>query len=138
VALPAASKPEMCILVYDGRCRMCVTAKRGLERLESGQPGKQVRMIPYEGEEARRLLGDLYRPGRPDAAYLVNQQGEVTRGLDAFLPLLPGLRGGRIMAGFFRLPLVKPIAYLLYTIVAKSRYRLFGEIPPEGGPTNQQ
>jgi hypothetical protein len=55
---------------------------------------------PYQSEEAARLLGH------------------------AFLPLLPGLKG----AGAFSmawLPFVKPIAYLLYRVLARHRYRLF-------------
>jgi predicted DCC family thiol-disulfide oxidoreductase YuxK len=138
MAAPAPQKHESCVLVYDAQCRMCVTAKTGLERLESEQADKQVRMIPYQSEEARSLLGDAYQPGRPDAAFLIGPEGEVARGLDAFLPLLPGLKGGRLMASLFRVPLVKPIAYLLYRIIARYRYRLFGEVPLEGLPVHRK
>lgn len=110
---------------------MCVTAKRGLDRLQSEENTSSIRMIAYQSGEARQALGDLYRPGRPDAAFLVGPQGKVARGLDAFLLLLPGLRGGRVLAALFRVPLIKPLGYGLYRLIAKYRYRLFGEVPLE-------
>jgi predicted DCC family thiol-disulfide oxidoreductase YuxK len=120
---------EECVLVYDGRCRLCVTAKEGLERLATQNETKAVRMIPYQSEKAREVLGATYRPGSPDVAFLVQPNGVVRQGLDAFLPLLPGLRGGRFLATVFSLPLVKPLAFLLYKLVARYRYQIFGAVP---------
>jgi predicted DCC family thiol-disulfide oxidoreductase YuxK len=118
------------ILIYDGQCRLCVTAKSGIERL--GAP-EDVRWVPYQSEEAARCLGPDYRPGRPDAAFLVEADGTVTKGLEAFLPLLPGLRGGRLLLALWRMPLLRPLAYLLYRLVARYRYRLFGTVPRPSG-----
>ena len=128
-----------CLLLYDGQCRLCVSAKKGIERLEAERLSDSLRMITYQSEEAKRVLGARYRPGRPDVAFLVRPNGEVTSGLDAFLPLLPGLKGGRFLARLFALPLVRPLAYLLYRFVARYRYRLFGEVLLEGhtGPEVQ-
>ncbi|MER3425517.1 MAG: hypothetical protein C4293_22045, partial [Nitrospiraceae bacterium] len=108
------------VLIYDGQCRLCVTAKEGLERLGRDQ---DVRFVPYQSEEAACRLGQEYRPGRPDVAFLVEQNGMIKRGLDAFLPLLPGLRGGRLLRALLRLPLIRPLAYLAYRLVARYRYR---------------
>jgi predicted DCC family thiol-disulfide oxidoreductase YuxK len=123
---PFHSAPQ-CLLIYDGRCRMCVTAKVGLERLRS--EGEDLRMIPYQSDEAKQVLGPRYHGGRPEAAFLVTADGNIASGLDAFLPLLPGLRGGRLLAKLFALPLVKPLGYWLYRMIAKYRYHLFGEVP---------
>lgn len=113
------------VLIYDGQCRLCVTAKEGLERI-GGTPG--VRFVPYQSEEAICRLGNQYRSGRPEAAFLVERDGTISRGLDAFVPLLPGLRGGHLMLLFLRIPFLRPLAYLAYRIVARYRYRWFGEI----------
>jgi predicted DCC family thiol-disulfide oxidoreductase YuxK len=118
-----------CLLVYDGQCRLCVTAKDGLERLGAQDEAKALRVIPYQSEEAKRALGATYRMGRPDVAFLVQADGVIQQGLDAFLPLLPGLKGGRFLATFLSFPLVKPFAYLIYRLVARYRYHLFGEVP---------
>jgi len=106
---------------------MCVTAKRGLERLQ--RDAEELRMIPYQSEEAEQVLGARYHGGRPEAAFLVTGDGRVTSGLDAFLPLLPGLKGGRLLAKVFALPFVKPLGYWIYRLVAQYRYTLFGEVP---------
>jgi predicted DCC family thiol-disulfide oxidoreductase YuxK len=126
MAQASASHAQQCLLIYDGRCRMCVTAKGGIERLSEG---RQLRMIPYQSEEARQLLGPRHHDGRPEAAFLVTADGRIAGGLDAFLPLLPGLRGGRLLAALFAVPFVKPLGDRVYRWVARHRYKLFGEVP---------
>lgn len=113
------------VLIYDAQCRLCVTAKEGVERL-----GKDldVRWVPYESDEASCRLGAQYRAGRPDVAFLVERDGTIKKGLDAFLPLLPGLRGGRIVQALMRTPFLRPLAYLIYRVIARYRYRLFGSV----------
>lgn len=112
-------------LIYDDQCRLCVTAKEGLERAGAG---RTVRFVPYQSEEAACRLGAEYKPGRPDAAFLVADDGAVTRGLDAFLPLARGLRGGRVLHAILTAPLIRPLADLVYRLVARYRYRLFGSV----------
>lgn len=129
MADPSDNAPQVCLLIYDGQCRLCVTAKKGLERLGTQAEAAPIRMVPYQSEEAKQALGEGYRPGRPDVAFLIRSNGEIASGLDAFLALLPGLKGGRILSGLFSLPLVKPIGYLLYWCVARCRYAVFGKVP---------
>jgi predicted DCC family thiol-disulfide oxidoreductase YuxK len=116
------------LLVYDAQCRLCVTAKEGVERLGRGL---DVRWVPYQSDEARGRLGAQYRAGRPDVAFLVERDGTIKKGLDAFLPLLPGLRGGRVLQAFMRIPFLRPLAYLIYRVIARYRYRLFGSMDCE-------
>jgi predicted DCC family thiol-disulfide oxidoreductase YuxK len=126
----------VCLLVYDGQCRLCVTAKKGIERLRAHADATAPWMIPYQSEEARKVLGEHYRPGRPNVAFLVRPNGEIALGLDAFLALLPGFKGGRLLSVLFSLPLVKPFGYLLYWFVARYRYSIFGQVPLEGASEN--
>jgi len=132
MAGPSDKASEACLLVYDGQCRLCVTAKNGLERLKTHADVTPVRMVPYQSEEAKQALGESYQPGRPNAAFLVSPNGEIARGLNAFLALLPGLKGGRVLSVVLSLPLVKPFGYLLYWFVARYRYAVFGKVPLEG------
>ena len=129
MADPSGTESQACLLVYDGQCRLCVTAKNGLERLGTHADVTPIRMVPYQSEEAKQVLGERYRPGRPNAAFLVRPNGEIARGLDAFLALLPGLKGGRVLSVLLSLPLVKPFGYLLYWFVARYRYSVFGKVP---------
>ncbi|MGA6828587.1 DCC1-like thiol-disulfide oxidoreductase family protein [Nitrospira sp. NS4] len=118
------------LLIYDGRCRLCVTAKHGLDRAGLGEAGSGLRMIPYESEEAAGVLGDRYRPGPPAMAFLVHPSGEVSQGLNAFLPLLPGLPGGRVLRWILRWAFVRALAGRVYGWVARYRYRFFGSVVP--------
>lgn len=115
----------MRILIYDDQCRLCVTAREGLARLGLEQ---DVRFVPYRSEEAASRLGADYRPGRPDVAFLVEGDGTISRGLDAFLPLVPGLRGGRVLHAILKAPLIRPLAALAYRLIARYRYKLFGAV----------
>ena len=129
---PDRTDPDR-VLIYDGECRMCVAAREGIERL--GGAGRDVRFVPYQSEEAACRLGAAYKPGRPDVAFLVDRNGRVTAGLDAFIPLLPGLRGGRFIQALLRLPFGRSLGYLVYRIVAKNRYRWFGAVKePQANP----
>jgi predicted DCC family thiol-disulfide oxidoreductase YuxK len=121
------------ILIYDAQCRLCTTAKEGLERLSASVGRPTIRFVPYQSDEAADRLGSEYRPGRPNVAFLVDAEGTIHRGLDAFLPLLPGLPGGRFLLAVMRVPLLRPLGYLLYRLVARYRYRLFGQVPCDAG-----
>ena len=136
MAGPSDRAAQPCLLIYDGQCRFCVTAKKGLERLENHANTIPIRMVPYQSEEAKHAMRESYLPGRPNVAFLVHPNGEIARGLDAFLSLLPGFRGGRILAALLSLPLVKPISYLLYWFVARYRYFIFGTVPLAEAPEN--
>ncbi|TKB33501.1 MAG: DUF393 domain-containing protein [Nitrospira sp.] len=136
MADPSDKAPQVCLLIYDGECRLCDTAKKGLERLETQVDATPIRMVPYQSEEAKQALGAVYRPGRPDVVFLIRSDGEIASGLDAFLALLPGLRGGRILSGLFSIPLVKPVGYLLYWCVARCRYAVFGKVALAEGRGN--
>src|SRR2546426_8578945 len=68
-------------LIYDGQCRLCVTAKEGLERLAPDPQHSDIQFVPYQSEEAACRLGSEYKPGRPDVAFLVEPDGTISRGL---------------------------------------------------------
>jgi predicted DCC family thiol-disulfide oxidoreductase YuxK len=125
IASKSGGEPSENTLIYDGECRLCVTAKEGIERLGGD---RAVRFIPYQSEEAACRLGADYTPGRPAVAFLVEPNGQIRRGLDAFLPLLPGLPGGRFLLSLLRIPFLRPLAYLIYRIIARYRYAWFGQV----------
>jgi predicted DCC family thiol-disulfide oxidoreductase YuxK len=129
MAVPTRLDHNLSTVIYDDRCRLCVNAKKGMERLAQEDSLPQVRFLPYQSEEAERYLGQHYSPGRPEAAFLVGPDGDIRRGLDAFLPLLPGMPGGKFLSAVIGLPLVRPLFNLAYRVLARHRYRWFGEVP---------
>ncbi len=121
---------RMCVLVYDGECRLCVFAKAKMEQVGIGQPDSDVRFLPYQSEEAADMLGASYRSGRPDMALLIQPTGEVLQGVDAFRPVLQHLRGGRLLLRGLRFPVARWLAEWGYRMIARHRYRWFGETRP--------
>lgn len=119
---------QYCTVIYDEQCRFCVKSKEGIERLSRSKQSGTVRYIPYQSLEAELVLGSEYRPGRPEVAYWVATDGKIRRGLDAILPLLPRIPGGRLLAAFLAMPAFKPTASRLYGFVARNRYRWFGPV----------
>jgi predicted DCC family thiol-disulfide oxidoreductase YuxK len=97
--------------------------------LETHTDTTPIRMAPYQSEEAKQALGDGSHPGRPNVAFLARPNGEIARGLDAFLALLPGFKGGRVFSVLLNFPLFKPFAHLLYWLVAWYRYSVLGKVP---------
>ncbi|BFU89826.1 MAG: hypothetical protein NTAFB01_10130 [Nitrospira sp.] len=118
------------LLVYDAECRLCVSTRQKLEELGIGQAESDAKFLAYQSEEAKRILGPIYRSGRPDAAFLVRPSGEVLRGIDAFLPLVPNLPGGKFLLWWLRFLSAKRLAEWSYRMVARHRYRWFGEAEP--------
>ena len=118
---------QVCLLIYDGECRLCVSTKQKFEKLGVGQAESDVRFLAYQSEEAKRVLGSKYRSGRPGAALLIQPSGKVLQGLDAILPLARSLPGGKLLLWWLRFPPVKRLAELSYGMIARHRYRWFGE-----------
>jgi predicted DCC family thiol-disulfide oxidoreductase YuxK len=114
------------LLLYDGECRLCVATKGKLEQLAAGQAGMGIRFLAYQSEEAKSALGQDYHPGCPGTAFLIQPSGKVLHGLDAFLPFVPSLPGGRLVLWVLRLAVVRQLAEWGYRLVARRRYRWFG------------
>ncbi len=121
---------QVCLLIYDGECRLCVSTKQKLEELGIGQAESDVRFLAYQSEAAKSLLGSNYRSGRPDVAFLIQPSGEVFQGLEAFLPLIPNMPGGKLLSRWLRFPSAKRLAEWGYRVVAHHRYRWCGKITP--------
>lgn len=120
---------SQCTLIYDGACRFCVASKEGIERLSPPDQPASVKYIPYQSVEAEYILGPEYHPGRPEVAYLVGADGQIRKGLDAIVPLLRRLPGGRFVGILLAIPGCRSIASWLYRLVARHRYHWFGTMP---------
>ena len=119
---------QSCLFIYDAYCRFCVAAKAGLDRAGVGDVG--VRMIPYETQEAMTALGERYRPGPPSMASLISPAGGVSQGIDAFIPLIHGLPGGKLFRWAMKWSPMRRLAERAYGWIIRHRYRLFGAISP--------
>jgi len=124
---PSLSKQD-CVLIYDGECRLCVATKEWVEQVGGGAVGEEVRFLPYQSEEAMKALGDVYRPGRPDMAFLIHSSGKVLQGLEAFQVVASHLPGRKLWLWGLRFPPTKRLAEWAYRNIARHRYRWFGSV----------
>ncbi len=74
-----------------------------------------------------KAMGHGYCPGRPEAAFLIRPSGEVLQGLEAFLPIIPNLRGGKLLCRVLRWSFARQLAEQCYRTIARHRYRWFGK-----------
>ncbi|NKB82580.1 MAG: DUF393 domain-containing protein [Nitrospirales bacterium] len=121
----SSSKPQECLLVYDGNCRVCVAFKHRLERRDC-HPA--IRFVPYQSDEAAHLLGVEYTPSRPSMAYFFDSAGRMSRGVEAFRPFLTGLPGEAYVLRLWQVRWIRALISWSYSVFARNRYRWFGEV----------
>ena len=110
-------------VVMDDRCGLCARAARRIAHLDKGD---QIRIAPVRSNLGQSLMRHYgLNPDDPQS-WLLIQDGKAFGGLEAMLELFPSLsvryKPIRIL---WLLP--APWRARLYTLVARSRYRWFGE-----------
>lgn len=112
-------------LIYDADCRLCVASKEWVERWD--RRGR-IRFLPFQTAEAKERVSDLAGMACMDAMRLVDAEGRVASGVDAFRRMLPHLPLGSLIALLFYLPGFPSLARRIYRHIAENRYRWFGAV----------
>ncbi|TKB61982.1 MAG: DUF393 domain-containing protein [Nitrospira sp.] len=86
-----------------------------------------IRFLTYSERRGQTGPRRVYRPGRPETVFLIQPSGEVLKGLDAFLPLVPNLPGGKLLLWWLGFPFSKRLAEWGYGMIARHRYQWFGK-----------
>ncbi len=118
-------------VLYDGSCRMCVTAtsqlretdKEGrLEWLDINDPSVRARFPRIDWKRAEEEI------------HLVHLDGRVRTGARAVRDIAELIGGelGQAAARAMDLPGVRDAADLIYHLVAQNRHLLFGRVEPSG------
>jgi predicted DCC family thiol-disulfide oxidoreductase YuxK len=113
------SVPGGPILLFDGDCVMCSRAVRTVARLDKR---RVFRFAAQTSDVGRRLLGGGELPGE----MVVWEGGKQIGGSDAVLFVARGLGWPWKIAGIAKV-LPKSVRDVLYRLVARNRYRLFGK-----------
>lgn len=121
VAPDGAGLPGRWTVLYDGDCSFCRRTVRRLQRLDRDD---RLALVPYQDREVAESFDWLSSDALAEALHVVSPAGEVWTGARAVERLVPLLRGGRVAALMFRLPLVRAIADRVYRWVARNRHRL--------------
>jgi predicted DCC family thiol-disulfide oxidoreductase YuxK len=118
---------------FDGVCALC---NRFVRRLLRADRGRELRFAPLQGETARRLL-----PSQPqDPAHwsiLYLDAGGLHARSDAVLRILARTKGPLRWLSLLLRAVPRFVRDALYRLVARRRYRWFGELPacPVPDPT---
>ena len=118
-------------LFYDGHCGLCHRCVRLV--LSEDRREDTIRLAPLQGAAFSEMVESSVRERLPDSIVLVTPAGEVLCRSAAVLEL-GRLLGGcwRMAAGISRV-IPRPLADLVYRLVATIRHRLFGR-PTEACP----
>jgi predicted DCC family thiol-disulfide oxidoreductase YuxK len=118
-------------VLYDADCGFCVHCRWWLIH----QP-KFVEMdfCPAGSPEAQRLFPELFCPGKVEELIVVDDEGGVYRGTQAWLMCLWALAEYREYADWLSNPALLPLARGAFAMLSSSRKKISGWLgmPPEG------
>jgi predicted DCC family thiol-disulfide oxidoreductase YuxK len=120
--------PAQLIVLYDGNCVLCLKSIEGLSKLPTTVP---LKLLPLQQADVSELFHDAVSVDDLLAQiHVIERHGEaqrVFRGPDAIIRILRTVPSLAWLEKFYRLPGCRSIASLLYRLIAKYRYRLFGK-----------
>ena len=111
------------IYLFDGHCVLCSRAVRYVLRHETTPDMRFVAILSEEGR-ALAKANDI-DPEEPES-FLIIQGDDVLRSSDAIIAL------GRYVGGIHKIAIIgktlpRPIRDWLYSLIAKNRYKVFGQ-----------
>lgn len=116
------------LLIFDGDCGFCTSSVRWLAGKLVARQRTTVTTTPYQWLDLAALGVTEQRAARE--VLWVNEAGRVTGGAQAFACWLQRDRGAWAVLGrVLQAPLVRPLAALVYRLVASNRHRLPGGTP---------
>lgn len=119
-------------MFFDGVCGLC---NRTVQFLLRRDRRDRLRFAPLQGPTARRILIPLGgRPEALDTIYVVTADGRLLQRSRAVLFAAAALGGAWALLNLLRV-VPRPLADLLYGLVARVRYRVFGRLDACAMPT---
>ncbi|MGB9171170.1 MAG: thiol-disulfide oxidoreductase DCC family protein [Bradyrhizobium sp.] len=114
--------PDDDVILYDGVCIFC---SRWVRFVASRDDAKRFRFTPIQSAYGTRLAQAFgIDPGDPDTNAVIHG-GVAYFKSDASLTVLSNLPGWGWTRVLFAVP--KPLRNVVYNLVAKNRYRIFGK-----------
>ena len=110
------------VLVYDGECPMCRASALWLMRLALSRGHLEI--LPCRSPVRAERFPEITEAACLSAMQLVLPDRRVLAGADAVPQLLRRIRGLGWLAGFFALPLMRPLARGIYAWIARNRMRI--------------
>jgi predicted DCC family thiol-disulfide oxidoreductase YuxK len=111
------------ILLFDGVCNLC---NRLVQFIIKRDPCGKFKFASLQSEAGQVVLKDMGLPTSDFDSFVYVEKGRVFLKSAAALHVLKALGGGWKFLYFFMI-LPKPLRNLVYDLVAKNRYRIFGK-----------
>ena len=113
---------------YDGECRFC---RRWVRSMTGVLDRHGFSMVSFQSQWVAARLGRSISE-RPTELVLLTVGGEMVGGIDALVFLARHVSWARVLCLPARLPGVMPVLRVVYRIVARNRYRLWGRCSSAG------
>ena len=117
---------QRAVLIYDGSCRVCASAKAWIER--RAVPGT-FEFLTCQSLERTRRFPALSEAACLEAMQLLLPDGAILSGGRAIPEILMRLRGWRWLAAAFRVPGATWLAPRAYAWIARHRYAISRALP---------
>jgi len=108
-------------LIYDDKCEICNT---GVTKVRQRDKSNLIKLVPLSNP---RLPPELTLPSDEEMQkhlHLISPDGETFKGADALARMLSIFPDSKFAARVASFPPFKPIARLIYSIVARNRMKL--------------
>ncbi|MCP3101108.1 thiol-disulfide oxidoreductase DCC family protein [Myxococcus sp. K15C18031901] len=118
-----AANPKPVVL-FDGVCNLCNGA---VNFIIDRDPGAHIRFAALQSEQAAALLAPLGRvPEMDPQSFILVEDGRVYERSTAALRVVRRLSGAwKLLYAFMLVP--RPLRDVVYGLIARNRYRLFGK-----------
>jgi predicted DCC family thiol-disulfide oxidoreductase YuxK len=110
-------------VLYDAQCGLCTIT---VERLRKLPTRAELIFLPLQEAGAAQLPSGIQYEDMLAELHVIDGPGSIYRGADAVIRIVTTIPALAWLAPLYRLPGLRPIAYVLYRFIAKHRYRLFG------------
>ncbi len=113
----------MSLVLFDGVCNLCAKSVRFVLRHEMSST---LRFTPVQSSTGNRLMRELGLNPKDAESFVLITGGSAFVRSDAAIHLSAFLRGGWRLIGWIRI-IPRPIRDWLYGVIARNRYKWFGQ-----------
>ncbi len=108
-------------LIYDDNCHIC---NLGVEKVKKLDKARLIRLVQLSNPQVPPNIKLPSKEEMQKQMYLFSPDGEVFKGAEAIARMMTIFPDSKIAGKIASFPLFRPIARLIYAVVAKNRMKL--------------
>jgi predicted DCC family thiol-disulfide oxidoreductase YuxK len=120
-----SENPSGEVVIYDGHCKFCTAMVKNLASWDAA--GRRLAFLSLHDPEVATRYPQLTYDQLMKEMYLIDRQGRIHRGAEAFRYLTTRLPRLYLLAPLVHIPFSLPFWRWAYQQVAKRRYRIMGK-----------